>query len=67
MFDFSSLIGIEVSIAKKELENAGFKNIEVVLNSESNDKCDTTLVCAAFEKNGSITLVCGEFFMNLKG
>ena len=67
MFDANSLIGLEVSRAKEILQNAGFKNIDIVLNAETNDKCDTILVCAAYERDGSITLICGEFLMEIKG
>ena len=67
MFDANSLIGLEVSRAKEILQNAGFKHIDIVLNAETNDECDTILVCAAYERVGSITLICGEFLMEIKG
>lgn len=67
MFDLESLIGFKVDKAKEKLEIEGFKNVVVVLNSEHNDKCDEVIVCAVREQDGCVTLICGEFFMNLKG
>ena len=69
MFDFNSLIGIEVSQAKDLLNSAGFKKIELVLNTDKRQKneCDTILVCAVRVADDSIRLICGEFLFQLKG
>ena len=67
MFNFNDLIGLELGLAKEKLKNNGFKNINIVLNSKHNEKCDTVLVCAVKENNNGITLICGEFFMNIEG
>ncbi len=68
MFDFNSLIGLELEKAKEKLNQAGFSKIEVVCNFEHNEKCDSILVCAArLGDDETVTLVCGEFLINLKG
>ena len=69
MFDFESLIGFEVEKAKDILNNAGFKNIEVILNTDKRQEniCDTILVCAVRVADDSINLICGEFLFQLKG
>lgn len=67
MFDFKRLIGLKIEKAKEKLNQAGFEHIEIVNNFEHNEKCDTILVCAVRENNGKVTLVCGEFLINLKG
>ena len=68
MFDFKSLIGLELQKAKEKLNQAGFEKIEVVYNFEHNEKCDSILVCAArLDENEKVTLICGEFLINLKG
>ena len=69
MFNFDNLIGLEVSRAKEILNDAGFKNVETVLNTDKRQKneCDTILVCAVRVADDSIRLVCGEFLFQLKG
>ena len=69
MFDFDSLIGLEIEKAKALLNDAGFKNIEVVLNTDKrqNNVCDTILVCAVRVADDSIRLICGEFLLQIKG
>lgn len=67
MFNFNDLIGLEVQIAKEKLEQSGIKNVRVVENAEHNDKCDTSIVCAVRENLDGVTLICGEFLVNLKG
>ena len=66
MFDFNDLIGLEISDAKKILQNFGFNNIEIVLNSEDNDKCDTQIVCAVRNDENTKKLICGEFFFGVE-
>ena len=44
--DFRDLIGLTVDDAKKVLINFGYNDIEEVINSKSNEKCDTSVVCA---------------------
>ena len=63
---FEQLIGLEITKAKEILSLKGYNNIEVILNSEHNDKCDTVLVCAVKKDNNSVKLICGEFFLGLK-
>ncbi len=69
MFNFDNLIGLEVSKAKEILKDAGFKNAEIVLNTDKKQKneCDTILVCAVRVADDSIRLICGEFLFQLKG
>ena len=69
MFDFDSLIGLEIEKAKELLNDAGFNNIEIVLNTDKRQKneCDTILVCAVRVADDSIRLICGEFLFQLKG
>lgn len=69
MFDFDSLIGLEIEKAKSLLNDAGFKNIEVILNTDKrqNYDYDTILVCAVRVADDSIRLICGEFLFQLKG
>jgi ribonuclease HI len=64
--DFKSLIGLEVSKATKVLNDFGYNDIEEVKNSKENELCDSLVVCAVREKNKKITLVCGEFYLNVK-
>ena len=69
MFDFDSLIGLEIEKAKALLNDAGFNNIEIVLNTDKRQKneCDTILVCAVRVADDSIRLICGEFLFQLNG
>ena len=69
MFDFDSLIGLEIEKAKSLLNDAGFKNIEIILNTDKrqNYDYDTILVCAVRVADDSIRLICGEFLFQLKG
>ena len=64
--DFRDLVGLCVDDAKKVLGNFGYNDIEEVINSKSNEKCDTLVVCAVRENGKKITLVLGEFFLNVK-
>ena len=64
--DFRDLIGLNVNDAKKVLSNFGYNDIDEVINSKSNEKCDSLVVCAVKENGKKITLVCGEFFLNIK-
>ena len=64
--DFKDIIGLDVTDAKKVLNNFGYNDIEEVINSKSNEKCDTFVVCAVRQSNKKITLILGEFFLNIK-
>ncbi len=64
---FNSLIGLEESKARQFLLKNGYNNIETIINSKNNEKCDTLVVCAVRESESKITLVCGEFCLNIKG
>lgn len=68
MVDFDSLIGLKESDAKQILTSFGYKNIITVINSKQNQKCDTMLVCAVRQNKESkeVTLICGEFFINIE-
>ena len=51
MFDFSNLIGLTETQAKKTLKDNGFEKIKTIVNAEHKDVCDTLVVCKAhFEK-----------------
>ena len=67
MFDLNNLVGIELNLAKEKLKNEGFSKVSVVFNLEHNEKCDTNIVCAVRQNGEEITLICGEFYLNLKG
>ena len=67
MIEFNNLIGIEVSKAVEILKADGFEKINIIMNAEHNDKCDTVLVCAVRVADDGINLICGEFLMQLKG
>ena len=64
--DLKSLIGLEVSKAKKVLNDFGYNDIEEIKNSKENELCDSLVVCAVREENKKITIVCGEFYLNVK-
>ena len=64
--DFKNLIGLEVNEAKKVLLEFGYNDIEEVINSKNNEKSDSLVVCAVRFDGAKITLVCGEFFLNIK-
>lgn len=65
MFDFDSLVGLDPNEAINILHKNGIDEVETILNSKHNDKCDTTLVCAVRFSDGKATLVCGEFCLDL--
>ncbi len=67
MLDLKSLIGLELSEAEKLVLANGEYKINVIMNSKTNDKCDTVIVCNAKLENGVINLYCGEFYLKLKG
>ena len=64
--DFSSLIGLEYEKAKTVLAENGYTNVEIIRNAEHNEFCDSVLVCSAKESNGKVSLVCGDFYLNIK-
>ena len=66
MFNFDDLIGLEIESAKKLLVENGYNNIKVVINSKPNTKTDTLLVCATDVSGTFVTLICGEFYLNIK-
>ena len=61
MFDFSTLIGLEINKAKTILNQNEYFDITEINNSSSSENCNITLVCAVRENNGAVTLVCGSF------
>ena len=66
MFDISNVIGLEKAKAVDLLNKNGLKNIEVIDNSVHNDLCDIKLVCSAKKTGDVVTLVCGEFYLDIK-
>lgn len=66
MFDILSLIGFELSQAIDVLKQNGYEKINVINNSKHNDLCDTQLVCSAKLTEDGVTLVCGEFHLDIK-
>ena len=67
MFEFNKLIGLEKNKAIEILSSKGYKEIEIIINSKSNDLNDSLLVCKVEELNNKIILICGEFYLNIKG
>lgn len=67
MFDFNSLIGLEKDEAENILRANGYNDIKLKINSVHNDKTDTLVVCATKLCGDCVTLVCGEFYLNIKG
>ena len=65
--DFNSLIGLEESKARLVLAENGFDDIETTINSKHNEQCDTLIVCAVKENDGQVLLICGEFYLEIKG
>jgi hypothetical protein len=63
--DFNSLIGLDEQKARQVLIENGYNNIETKENSKDNDLCDTKVVCAVRETENKITLICGEFYLNI--
>ena len=64
--DFNGLIGLEEEKARQFLIKNGYNNIETVINSKDNNLCDTKVVCAVRNSGEKITLILGEFFLNIK-
>ena len=65
--DFNSLIGLDEEKARQFLLENGYNNIETIVNSKDNNLCDTKVVCAVRKFDKKITLVCGEFYLNIEG
>ncbi len=61
MFDENSLIGLEVTVAKEILLQNGYDNINVKINSKSDEFCNMTVVCAVRVCEKQVTLICGDF------
>ena len=64
--DYKDLIGLKLEKAKKVLLDFGYNDIEEVVNSKENELYDSLVVCAVRERNSKITLICGEFYLNIK-
>lgn len=64
--DLKNLIGLEESKARQVLLELGYNNIETILNSRKDGLSDSLVVCAVREDNSKITLICGEFYLNIK-
>ena len=63
--DFNSLIGLKENQARQFLQENGYNNIETVSNFKHNEKCDSVVVCAVRCDDEKITLICGEFFLEI--
>lgn len=63
----NSLIGLKEEDARQFLLKNGYNNIETIKNSKNNDKCDTLVVCKVKIVGDKVTLICGEFCLNIKG
>lgn len=61
MFDENSLIGLDVTVAKEILAQNGYGDVDIKINSKSNENCNVTLVCAVRICEKQVTLICGEF------
>ena len=64
--DLNDLIGLEEQTARQFLIKNGYNNIETVINSKDKNLCDTRVVCAVRKTDEKITLVCGEFYLNIE-
>lgn len=64
--DFKSLIGLEEEKARQFLIENGYNNIETIINSKNNELCDTLVVCSVRYSASMVTLICGEFYLNVK-
>ena len=64
--ELNTLIGLEEQTARQILIKNGYTNIEVKINSKDNNLCDTKVVCAVRESSGIVTLVCGEFYLDIE-
>lgn len=66
MFDVSNLIGCNLQEAISTLNENGITNIKVVENLKHNDLCDSILVCSTKQTGDEVTLICGEFYLDIK-
>lgn len=64
--NFNSLIGLDEQKARQFLMENGYNNIETKINSKDNNLCDTKVVCAVRKNEKKITLICGEFYLNIE-
>ena len=51
MFDFSNLIGLTETQAKKTLKDNGFEKIKTIVNAEHKDVCDTLVEFQSVQLN----------------
>ena len=65
--ELNSLIGLEETKARQVLAENGYDDIETIINSKHNENCDTLIVCAVKENDGKVILICGEFYLEIKG
>ena len=63
--DLNSLIGLEEAEARQFLKKNGYNNIETIINSKHNELVDTRVVCAVKQMGTTVTLICGEFYLNI--
>ncbi len=67
MFDFDSLIGQEEKTAREILQKNGYNDVETIINSKKDAKTDTLIVVKAENLGSKVRLICGEFYLNIKG
>ena len=64
--DLKDLIGLEEKKARKVLIDFGYNDIETIINSKENELNDTLVVCAVRQNKSKVTLICGEFYFDIK-
>lgn len=65
MLDINSLIGKNVKVACKILQENGYKEIEIKENFTPDERCNERLVCAAKLEGRKVLLIIGEFITHI--
>ena len=63
--ELNNLIGLPEEKARQFLLKNGYNNIETKINSKEESLTDTRVVCAVRENGTKVTLICGEFYLNI--
>jgi hypothetical protein len=66
MFDVSSLIGYNLQEAVDILKENGLTKINIIENIKHHELCDNVLVCGVKQAGNEVTLICGEFYLDIK-
>ena len=64
--ELNSLIGLDEQKARQILAENGYNKVETIINSKDSNLCDTRVVCSVRKNNGAVTLICGEFYLNIE-